>query len=237
MTGTLYGIGVGPGDPELLTLKAVRLLRACPVIAYPETGADTGLARRIAAPHIPPGRIELALPMPIRPDPAAARAAHDRAAERLATQLAAGRDVAALCLGDPLLYASFQYLLARLHGRFPTRVVPGVTSLSAAAAAAGQALAGRDEVLAVVPATLPEAVLAARLAAADSAAILKPGRHLAKLRRVLAGLGRLETARHVARASQQAERIRPLAELADDETEYFAIILVPPRGTAGKESP
>lgn len=226
MTGTLYGVGVGPGDPELVTLKAARILRDAPVVAYPAPLEGDSMARGIAASHIAAGKTEIAIRLPFTPERNDTEARYDAAADALSAHLAEGRDVALLCLGDPLLYGTFAQLMVRIAGKYPVSVVPGVSSLAAAAAAAAQALAVRNESLAIVPATLDEAALAARIEAADSAAVVKIGRHLAKVRRVIENLGLLARARHVAFAATGAERVRPLAEVADDESAYFAIVLV-----------
>ncbi|HET6518517.1 MAG TPA: precorrin-2 C(20)-methyltransferase [Geminicoccaceae bacterium] len=222
--GRLYGIGVGPGDPELLTLKAVRLIRAADVLAYVAPDGRPSLARAIAAPHLPGGQRELAIPVPMDPD---ARLARDPArAEPLAAELSAGRDVALLCEGDPLLYGSFIHLFARLAGRFAVEVVPGVTAITAAAAAALLPLAARDATLTVLPATLPAGRLADHLRRADAAAVLKLGRHLGKLRAVLADLNLLDGATYVERATQPGQRVLPLAALEGDAAPYFSLALV-----------
>ncbi|RVV97400.1 precorrin-2 C(20)-methyltransferase [Mesobaculum littorinae] len=226
MSGTLYGIGVGPGDPELLTLKAARLIASCPVVAYPVLPGTDSFARRIAAAHIPPTAREIAMEVPMRPDRAPAQAAYDTGAAHLADALAAGQDVACLCEGDPLFYGSFMYLSARLSGRFPVVAVPGVTSLTAAAAAAQRPLAARNDSVAVLPGTLPEDVLTARIAAAETVAILKVGRHLPKIVAAVRGAGCLDQASYVERASIPGEeRVCPLAQ-APAEAPYFSMILI-----------
>jgi precorrin-2/cobalt-factor-2 C20-methyltransferase len=224
--GTLYGVGVGPGDPELLTLKAARIVRDAPVVAYPAPLEGESLARTIAAPHIDSGKTEIAIRLPFTPEREDTEARYDAAAATLAGHLAAGRDVALLCLGDPLLYGTFAHVMTRIAGRFTISVVPGVNSLAAAAAATAQPLAMKDESFAVVPATLPESALTARLSATDSAAIVKLGRHLAKIRRVIEALGLLPAARYVEFAATGAERVRPLAEVSESESAYFAVVLL-----------
>jgi len=226
MSGVLYGVGVGPGDPDLITLKALKILRAVPVIAYLAADAAESLARAIAAPHLPGGQTEVVIRVPMRTDPTPGQAVYDRAAEELAAHLEAGRDVAVLCEGDPLLYGSFKYLLNRLAGRAEVRVVPGVTSLTAASAAALAPLASRNDALAVLPAPLEVEVLRERLRAADAAVIVKLGRHLPKVRAVLAELGLLERAVYVERVSMDGQRILPLAQV-DGPAPYFSMILVP----------
>jgi len=227
MSGTVYGIGVGPGDPELLTLKALRLIRACPVLAYPALEAGDSLARSIVAPHMAGLQpVEYAIRLPMTPDPAPARRVYDEAASALGSRLAAGQDVAILCQGDPFFYGSFMYLFERLSERHRIAVVPGVSSLTACAAALGTPLAGRDEVLTIIPAPLAEEALAQRLAATDAAAIIKLGRHFAKVRRVLDRLALTESCRYVERAMLPDERVRNLTEIAEDSVPYFAMILM-----------
>jgi precorrin-2/cobalt-factor-2 C20-methyltransferase len=230
--GTLYGIGVGPGDPELLTLKALRLIRAAPVIAYPAPEEGRSFARAIVATYLSPGKRELAIRIPMRAERFPAEAAFDRAAAALAGELAAGKDVAALCEGDPFFYGSFLYLFARLGARFAVTVVPGVSSLMACAGALGAPLAARNDVLSVIPATLDEAQLVARLAAAEAAAIIKLGRHFAKARAAIEALGLQDRARYIEHASLASQRIRPLAEIDPASVPYFSMILVHSRGEA-----
>lgn len=226
MTGILYGLGVGPGDPDLITLKALKVLRATPVIAYLAADEAESLARTIAAPHLPGGQAEVVIRVPMRTDPTPGQAVYDHAAEELAAHLGAGRDVAVLCEGDPLLYGSFQYLLNRLAGRAEVRVVPGVTSLTAASAAALAPLASRNDALAVLPAPLDAGALRERLRAADAAVIVKLGRHLPKVRAVLDELGLLDRAVYVERVSMDGQRIVPLAQV-EGPAPYFSMILVP----------
>jgi len=232
MSGTLFGIGVGPGDPELLTLKAVRLLSRVPVVAYPAPLDGDSLARGIVAAHLPAGIEEIALRMAFDP---AKRAddAYDAGADVIAGHLASGRDVAVLCEGDPLFFGSFVYLFARLGERFPVEVVPGVSSVMACAATLGHPLTARDDALVIIPAPRPEDEIERLLASAESAAIMKLGRHLPKVWRVLNRLGLAKHAVYIERAGQPGERIRPLAEAAaDPAAPYFAMILVHRRGKA-----
>ncbi|MBL8806036.1 MAG: precorrin-2 C(20)-methyltransferase [Rhodospirillales bacterium] len=232
MTGTLYGIGVGPGDPELLTLKAVRLIAACPVIAYPAPESGASLARTIAAPHVPAGRIECPVRLPIEIERHPAQAAYDAGAALLEGHLAAGRDVALLCLGDPLFYGSYMYLHARLAGRFECRIVPGITSFAASAALTGHALAARSDSVAVVPVTLSDDEIGRRMAAHDSLVFLKPGRHFARLKALLTQHGLACSAVYVERAGMPGERCLTLAEAGQDEAPYFSLVLVHRRGKA-----
>jgi precorrin-2/cobalt-factor-2 C20-methyltransferase len=232
MTGCLYGLGIGPGDPELITLKALRLLQAAPVLAYPAPDKGPSLARQIVAGHLPGGQIEIAIRMPMLVNRFPAQEVYDWAEGELSRHLGAGRDVAVLCEGDPFFYGSFMYLFGRLAERFPVEVVPGVSSLTACAASLGAPLAARNDVLVVLPAPLPEAELAERLATVEAAAIIKVGRHFEKVRRVLTELGLAEQARYVERATMENQKILPLDAVEGDEVPYFSMILVHRRGEA-----
>ena len=232
MTGTLYGLGVGPGDPELITLKALRLLRAAPVLAYPAPEGGDSLARAIVATHLPGGQTEIAIRIPIVAARFPADEVYDRAAEEIGAHLTAGRDVAAICEGDPFFYGSFMYLFGRLVDRFPVTVVPGVSSLMACAAEAGAPLAAKDDVLSVIPATVDAAILRARLDNCDGAAIIKIGRHFAKVRDVLGELGIARRARYVEHATMASQRVLELAEVDADRVPYFSMVLVHGRGQA-----
>src|SRR6266853_1974797 len=185
-TGQLYGLGLGPGDPELVTLKALRLLRAAPVVAYPAPEDGESFARTIVAEWLDRGQREIRIRFPMRPGPPPA-AIYEAAAAQLAAVLDGGDDIAFLCQGDPLFYGSFAGIYLRLAPRYQVTIVPGVSSLTACAAAAGLPLVQRDAALSVIPATLAEDELVRRLAASEMAAIIKIGSHFAKLRRVLDG--------------------------------------------------
>ena len=234
MSGTLYGLGVGPGDPELITLKALRLLRDCPVIAWPAPQEGDSLARAIVAVHLPGGQTEIAIRIPMTPDHFPTEAVYDQAAGDIAGHLEAGRDVACICEGDPFFYGSFMYLFGRLAQTHKVEVVPGVSSLTACAAATPAPLAGLNDVLSVIPAPLDEELMTQRLAEADAAALIKVGRHLPKVRRVIARLGLTDRAHYVERATMENQRLMPLAEVPDDAAPYFSMVLVHRRGEAWK---
>ena len=223
--GTLYGLGMGPGDPELVTLKALRLLRAAAVVAYPAPETGDSFARRIAAEWLDRGREEIAIRFPMRPGPPPS-GIYEAAAARLAEVLDRGDDIAFLCQGDPLFYGSFAGIMSRLARHYPVIVVPGVSSLTACAAAAGLALAQRENALSVIPATLDVEALTRRLAEAECAAVIKLGRHFEKLRRVAERLGMLDGAVYVEHASLSDQRILPLAEVDPAEVPYFAMALL-----------
>ncbi|MGH6932085.1 MAG: precorrin-2 C(20)-methyltransferase [Dongiaceae bacterium] len=226
MSGTVYGIGVGPGDPELLTLKALRLLRAAPVIAYPAPDIGDSFARAIAAPHLPGGQIEIAIRMPLGDGQFPKQDIYDRAAADIADHAAAGRDVVVLCEGDPFFYGSFMYLHERLAGRCAVKIVPGVSSLMACADATNLPLVARNESLTVIPAPIGDDQLRARLTGCDAAAIVKVGRHLARVRSVLDDLKLTANAWYVERATLANQRVLPLAEVHDGSAPYFSMILV-----------
>jgi precorrin-2/cobalt-factor-2 C20-methyltransferase len=226
----VWGIGVGPGDPELLTLKALRLIRAADVIAYPAPEEGESFARTIVDRHLPGGQKEIAIRMSLGDGAFPKADIYDSAAASILSEVAAGRRVAVLCEGDPFFYGSFMYLYSRLAGRCEVAVVPGVSSLTACAGASGGPLALRNETLTVLPGPLPEAELKARLAGAEAAAIVKVGRHFTKIRRVIRDLGLEHRAHYVERATLPTERYRPLNELAEDTAPYFSMILIRSQG-------
>ncbi|AFL73656.1 precorrin-2 C(20)-methyltransferase [Thiocystis violascens] len=233
--GRLFGLGVGPGDPELITLKALRYLRAAPVVAYYVGKDKRGNALTSARPHLRPDQILLPLVYPVtgkKPAPpydyeGAMRAFYDEAAEQVAGHLEAGRDVAALCEGDPFFYGSFMYLHDRLADRFATEVVPGVCSVVASASVLRTPLVYRDQRLQVLAGTLPEERLTELLSGVEAAAIMKLGSNFEKVRRVIVKLGLQARALYVERATMDGERIRPLAEIAPESVPYFSMILIP----------
>ena len=221
----LYGVGLGPGDPDLITRKAARLIAGARVVAWPRLAGSDSFARSIAADLIPSGAREIAIDVPMSVDRAPAQAAYDAGAAQMALALDAGEDVVCLCEGDPLFYGSFMYLFARLSGRYRVEIVPGVTSITACAAAAGLPLAARNEAVLVLPGPLPEAELATRLDQAETIVLMKVGRHLPKIVRVLRDAGLMNRAVYVERASLAAEVVVPLSE-APEEAPYFSMVLV-----------
>lgn len=232
MSAKVYGLGLGPGDPELVTVKTLRLLRAAPVVAYPAPEDGASFARSIVARWLVPSQIEIAIRVPMESARFPAQAVYDRAAEEIAGHAASGRAVAVLCQGDPFFYGSFMYLFARLAERVPVEVVPGVSSLTACAAAAQLPLAARDDALIVLPASLDDDELPRRIAAAESVAIIKLGRHFARIRAVLGRLGLAAQARYIERASTASERVLPLDAVDAAAVPYFSMILLHRRGAA-----
>ncbi|MFD3941405.1 precorrin-2 C(20)-methyltransferase [Streptomyces sp. NPDC058579] len=235
--GKLYGVGLGPGDPELLTLAAVKAIAGADVIAYHSARHGRSIARSIAAEHIRADQIEERLMYPLTVEttdhPGGYRGAlddfYEEAAARLAAHLDAGRTVAVLAEGDPLFYGSYQHMHKRLADRYDTTVIPGVTSVSAAAARLGQPLCEAEEVLTIVPGTLPEDELTARLAGTDSAVVMKLGRTFPTVRRALERAGRLEDARYVERAFMAGERTEALADVDPETVPYFSVAVLPSR--------
>lgn len=225
MTGRVYGIGLGPGDPELMTLKAHRLIASAKVIAYPSLAGGESFARAIAADVIPVGCTEIAISIPMSVERKPAQDAYDSGAAHIAAALDAGNDVVVLCEGDPFFYGSFMYLYSRLSADYEVSVVPGVTSVTACAASVGRPLSARNEVLTIIPAPLDQDELQTRVAAADAIAIMKVGRHLPKIRAVLDGLDLTDRAVYVERATLKNEQWMPLAD-APETAPYFSMILV-----------
>ena len=236
--GRLYGIGLGPGDPELLTVKAVRLIRTVPVVSYFAKAGRRGNARGIvdrwltgAATEIPlyyPMTTEHAFDSPVYI--ATLAAFYETSVAMLSSQLDAGRDVALLSEGDPLFYGSFMHIYIRMRGRHPITLVPGVTGMAGCWAAAGEPMTWGDDTLAVLPGTLPLAALIARLGAADAAVIMKLGRNFAKARAAVDQAGLLPRAIYVERGTMAEEVVIPLADKTEGTAPYFSLILIPGLG-------
>jgi len=225
MTGKLIGVGLGPGDPELMTLKAHRLIAGAAVIAYPALENGESFARSIAASAMPATATELTIRIPMTVERGPAQAAYDRGAADIAAHLEAGRDVLVLCEGDPFFYGSFMYLFSRLAERYETEVVPGVTSITSCAAVAKRPLTARNEVLSIIPGPLESDDMRAKIEAAGAVAIMKVGRHIGRIRALLTDMGLATSATFVARASLPAQQVLPL-ERAPDPAPYFSMILI-----------
>ena len=232
MKGTLYGLGVGPGDPDLITVKALRILERAGVLAYPAPEEGESLVRTIVAGHLDGHHEEICIRMPMVAARFPAQDVYDRASVELGRHLDAGQDVAMLCEGDPFFYGSFMYLFGRMAERHAVEVVPGVSSLMACAATLGAPLAARNDVLCVLPATLSDEALARRIRDVDAVAIIKVGRHLPRVRAVIEAMGLTASARYVEHATMASEKIRPLADVDGDAAPYFSMILLHARGNA-----
>ncbi|MFE3223904.1 precorrin-3B C(17)-methyltransferase [Nocardia sp. NPDC059228] len=231
----LWGVGLGPGDPELVTVKAARIIGEADVIAFHSARHGRSISRAIAAPYMRAGQLEEHLVYPVTTEttdhPGGYQGAidefYERAAGVLAGHLAAGRTVALLAAGDPLFYSSFMHMHRRLADRFDTEIIPGVTSVSAASAALGTPLVEGDQVLTVLPGTMPTEELTRRLRETDAAAIMKLGRTYPGVRQALSDSGRLDDAYYVERASSTRQRVLRAAEVDEASVPYFAITIVP----------
>lgn len=252
-TGRLYGVGTGPGDPELLTLKAVRALAQADVLAYfakagrrgngrtilDGLGASAAVAALLAPGQmediLKPGRVELPLYYPVTVEietghddyKSQITAFYDASAAQVAAHLEAGRSVAILSEGDPMFYGSYMHLHVRLAERYGAEVVPGVTAMSGCWSLAGLPIVQGDDVLSVLPGTMNEAELCRRLFDTQAAVIMKVGRNLPKIRRALAASGKLETAIYVERGTMANAAMTRLSEKPDDQAPYFSLVLVP----------
>ena len=232
--GTLYGVGVGPGDPELITLKALRVIREAPVLAWPAPLEGESMARTIAADHLDGHHREIPIRMPMEVARFPAQQVYDIATDEITAELDRGNDVAVLCEGDPFFYGSFMYLFGRVAEDYPVQVVPGVSSLMATAAAIGSPLASRNDVMTVMPGPIEEDLLERRLSQVESAAIIKVGRHLPKIRRVIERLDLMNEARYISHATMENQVVSPLSEVDLEKAPYFSMILVHKRGEAWK---
>jgi precorrin-2/cobalt-factor-2 C20-methyltransferase len=236
--GRLYGIGVGPGDSELLTVKAVRLIQAAPVIGYFAKSGRRGNARSIVDRWLTGDAVELPLYYPMTTEHAfdspvyvsVLAAFYEAAVATIAPHLDAGRDVALLSEGDPLFYGSFMHLFIRLRARYEVTIVPGVTGMAGCWAAAAEAMTWGDDSLLVVAGTLPLPALIDRLKTTDAAVIMKLGRNFPKVRTAVEEAGLLARAIYVERGTMDNERVLPLAEKTDDVAPYFSLILIPGDG-------
>jgi precorrin-2/cobalt-factor-2 C20-methyltransferase len=235
--GSLFGVGVGPGDPELLTLKAHRLLRSCPVVAYfAATGRESN-ARRVVVPHLLDHQRELRLEYPVTTEELPPGVSYetllvdfyDDSAKQVAELLDDGVDVALLCEGDPFFYGSYMYMHTRLAGTYHTEVVPAVPSIAAGSAVLGAPLVCRDEVLCVLSGVLPGDEIEARLRTAGAAVVMKVGRNLVKVRDAVERAGLLDVAHYVERATMDSQRIMPLADVEVGSAPYFSMVVIPSR--------
>jgi precorrin-2/cobalt-factor-2 C20-methyltransferase len=239
-TGKLIGVGTGPGDPDLLTVKAVRALGEADVVAYFAKRGSNGNARGIVGPHVLERWIELPLIYPVTTEihkdskeyRESIAAFYEESAHTIEKHLENGKTVAILSEGDPLFYGSYMHLHVRLSDRWPTEVIPGVTAMSGGWSQTGTPIVQGDDILTVLPGTLSESELARRLSDTDAAIIMKVGRNLPKIRSALAAAGLLDRAIYVERATMANTRSMQLAEKTDDDAPYFSIVLVP--GWAGK---
>lgn len=243
--GRLIGVGTGPGDPELLTLKAAKVLASAEVVAHFSKQGNAGNARTTVEGRLSADVIELPLGYPVTTEidkgegayKSQIRAFYDASAEKVADYLERGATVAVLSEGDPMFFGSYMHLHVRLADRFPTEIVPGVTAMSGSWSQAGIPIVQGDDVLSVLPGTLSEFELTRRLADTDAAVIMKVGRNLPKIRRALEASGKLAGATYVERATMERTQTIRLADKDDDLAPYFSIVLVPGWSNRDREQP
>ncbi|WFE89370.1 precorrin-2 C(20)-methyltransferase [Roseibium porphyridii] len=226
MSGKLFGVGLGPGDPELMTLKAHRLITSAKVVAYPAPDSGTSFARSIADGLIGNEAREIPIIVPMRVDRFPAKEIYDKASADIAEVLESGLDVVTLCEGDPFFFGSFMYLFERLADRFEVEIVPGVTSLTTCAAQLGRPLTSRNDVLTIIPGPLPDNEIRRKVEEAQAVAIMKVGRHLARLKALLSEMGLLDRAGYVERASLPEQKVHRLVDLEAETAPYFSMILI-----------
>jgi len=222
----IWGLGIGPGDPDLITLKALKILQEVDVIAYPSLDGGESLVRSIAKPHLPPNQEEIIISIPMLSNKYPAQSIYDSAVIEISAAVHAGKSVAILCEGDPFFYGSFMYLFARLSENHQIKVVPGVTSIAACSSALALPLAARNDVISIIPGPLDEKAIEERLLRTNIAVIIKVGCHLGKIKRILEKIGVVDNAHYIERATMDNERIRLLSDMHDDTAPYFSIIIV-----------
>ena len=222
----LYGVGVGTGNPELITLKALRILQSVPVIAYPASEEGNSFARSIVAEFIKGDRIEIPIVLPFKLKQSA-QPFYDKAAEQLAKHLNNGRDVAVLCEGDPFFYGSFMYIFNILSPKFTTEIIPGISSVMASAAMIGMPLTYRNDVFMVLSGILAGEILKEKLRVADAAVIIKLGRNFTKVKQVLQELGLTQRAKYIENATLENQQILSIDEVEAETVPYFSLIVIP----------
>ena len=233
--GKLFGLGVGPGDPELVTVKAVKLLEQSDVVAFPSAKASGGNARKTVEPYLKETQELLPLIYPVTAGPVADTSSYlpiinkfyDETAEEIAKILDQGKNVSIICAGDPFVFGSYMYWHARLRDRYEITVVPGVSSILAAPVQLGMPLCHREDTVSILPATLCEDELVERLNQCGSAVIMKLGRTLPKVVRALEKANLLDNAYYVERATMEKENIKPVREVNANDVAYFSVIVIP----------
>ena len=222
----LYGVGVGTGNPELITLKALRILQSVPVVAYPVSETGNSFARSIVAEFLQDNQIEIPIVLPFKLEKSA-QPVYDKTSEQLAEHLNNGRDVAVLCEGDPFFYGSFMYIYDRLSQKFDTEIIPGISSVMASAAMIGIPLTYRNDVFMVLSGILSGEVLKEKLKVADAAVIIKLGKNFSKVKQVLEELGLIERAKYIENATRENQKILSMNEVEAETVPYFSLIVIP----------
>lgn len=225
--GRLYGLGVGPGDPELMTLKAVRLVRECDIIAIPASGKETNVAFEIARGAVPEIEAKelLEVSMPMVREESRLRESHDNAAEAVIAELKKGKDVAFLTLGDPSIYSTYIYIHNRVAAKgYETEIVPGIPSFCAVSARLNEGLTEASEALHVIPASYDG--IEEALALKGTRVLMKSGKSIGKVKAILSQMEPQPEVKMVERCGMPGERIFcRLADL-DEEAGYFSILVV-----------
>lgn len=237
MTGTVHGVGLGPGAADLMSVRADRLVRGARHLAYFRKAGRSGHARRIVEGLLRADVVEFAMEYPVTTEIAVTdpryndqlSAFYAQCAGRLTALAQGGEDVIVLCEGDPFFYGSFMHLHARLSGVVPVCVVPGITGMSGAWTASDRPITWGDDVLTVLTATLPEAELARRIEESDAVVVMKIGRHLDKLRRAVAAAGKADGAWLVEHAAMPDQRLTRLGDVGA-VAPYFSILLIHGQG-------
>jgi precorrin-2/cobalt-factor-2 C20-methyltransferase len=236
--GTIWGVGLGPGSPDLMSVRADRLVRGATHIAFFRKAGRAGRARTIVEGMLKPGATEIAMEYPVTTEIAVEDPAYSDCLSGFYAETAAhlraiaegGQDVVVLCEGDPFFYGSFMHLHSRLRDHVPVRVVPAITGMSAAWTVTDIPITWGDDVLTVLPGTMPEAELARRMADADAIVVMKIGRNLPKVRAALTTAGKLDRAWLVECASMTGERVVRLTEAGEATVPYFSIVIVHGQG-------
>jgi len=223
--GIFRGVGVGPGDPELITVKACKVILLSPVIAYPELNGLASFARRIVAEYVHRKHVEIVVQVPLRSEKEI-ESAYEMAAQNISCALRAGQDVAFLCEGDPLVYGTYIRLFEKLNTHFVCEIIPGISSILAVPARLGRPLVSGDMALSVIPATLPDEALQRFFNRGASLAFVKVGRHAGRLKSLLDAHGLLGRAYYIERATLENERQMRFEEFNLDEAPYFSFVVV-----------
>ncbi|MCJ8323269.1 MAG: precorrin-2 C(20)-methyltransferase [Rhizobiales bacterium] len=226
MAGILYGIGVGPGDPELMTIKAVKLIKQADIIAYPCNKDGISIALQIAQDYLPKTAKTFGFYVPMNVDRQAANQAYDAAAETIAEHLDAGRNVACLCEGDAFFYGSFAYIFERLDDEYSTKIIPSMPAFVAASAALKIPMLIQNEDLQIIPATLDEAILIDKIRTGSNVAIYKVGRHFSKIRKIIDHLNLLPKANLVEYVSQSQQKVTCMVNTNEETRPYFSMIII-----------
>ena len=227
MTGTLYGIGVGPGDPELMTLKAVRLIEQCDLVAVPKSGDGEGVAKQIAQKAVPDfDKKELIeVSMPMTRDPQFLEQSHQAAAEQIEGYLKEGKSVAFLTLGDPAIYSTYIYVHKKVQQNgFPVEMVPGVPSFCAVAAKLNVSLAEAAQPLHIIPASYQG--VEEGLEWSGPKILMKTGRSMKKVKELLDEKGLMDKAKMVQKCGMEGEEIYQSMRDVDENSSYFSVIVV-----------